>query len=84
MHVYTRDGNGSGLNRDPPSHAPIREGFDSVLVGFKSGIVFHILTRVYVRAGLGTFWVHLTRFNPYIFTLYMLLCEISAYESLLV
>lgn len=42
-----RDGNGSCLNGEPPDQLPIRGGgFGSVLVGFKSDMILHILTRV--------------------------------------
>lgn len=35
-----RDGNGSGLNEDPPRPALIMGGFGNVLVGFGSDIIF--------------------------------------------
>lgn len=40
LTMCIRDGNGSGLNRDAPRPAPIKVGFDSSLVGFRSGMFF--------------------------------------------
>lgn len=40
LTMYVRDGNGSGLNRDAPRPAPIKVGFNSLLVGFGSGMFF--------------------------------------------
>lgn len=62
-----RDGNGSGLNEDPPRPAPIMGGFGNVLVGFGSDVVFCTLNRVEVRVDLGL-GVCLTHSAPYIFT----------------